>query len=112
MTQSHQLPTRRDEAWKWTDVGRAAAGDLRGSESAAPVQIFVPEGVIVARVDATPAANDTSLQKLALQYAGQIWAIDVPDGFTAEQPIQIEGLTHGHAQISLNPCSMRRATAT
>jgi len=102
MTQSHQLPTRRDEAWKWTDVGRAAAGDLRGSESAAPVQIFVPEGVIVARVDATPAANDTSLQKLALQYAGQIWAIDVPDGFTAEQPIQIEGLTHGHAQISLN----------
>lgn len=95
------LPTRRDEAWKWTDVSRAAAGDLRGAESAAPVQIFVPEGVTVTRVDATPAANDTSLQKLALQYAGQVWSIEVPDGFTAEQPIQIEGLTQGHAQITL-----------
>ncbi len=95
------LPTRRDEAWKWTDVSRAAAGDLRGAEAAAPVQIFVPQGVTVTRVDATPAANDTSLQKLALQYAGQIWAIEVPDGFTAEQPIQIEGLTQGHAQITL-----------
>jgi len=95
------LPTRRDEAWKWTDVSRASNGDLRGAETAAPLQIFVPEGVTVTRVDSVSAANDTSLQKLAAQYAGQIWNIEVPANFSAETPIQIEGFTHGHAQISL-----------
>ena len=97
-----QLPTRRDEAWKWTDVSRSVTDALRGTEEAAPLQIFVPEGVTVTREDANPAANDASLLKLATEYAGQIWAIDVPAGFTSENPIQIEGLTQGHAHISLN----------
>ena len=96
------LPTRRDEAWKWTDVSRTNAGALRGAEAAAPVQIFVPEGVSVTRIEAKSAANDTSLLKLATEYAGQIWAIEVPAGFSSEQPIQIEGLTQGHAQIAIN----------
>ena len=95
------LPTRRDEAWKWTDVSRANSDDLRGRDSAAPLQIFVPEGVTVTRVDAVPAANDATMEKLATQYAGQVWNIEVPAGYAAENPIQIEGLTHGHAQISL-----------
>ena len=96
------LPTRRDEAWKWTDVSRSVTDALRGAETAAPVQIFVPEGVSVTRIEAKPAANDTSLLKLATEYAGQIWAIEVPAGFSSEQPIQIEGLTQGHAQIAIN----------
>jgi len=95
------LPTRRDEAWKWTDVSRASGAAMRGAETAAPVQIFVPEGVTVARTDAPTAANDASLYKLATQYAGQVWNIVVPDGYSAENPIQIEGLTQGHAHISL-----------
>jgi len=61
----------------------------------------VPEGVTVTRVDAVPAANDATMEKLATQYAGQGWNIEVPAGYAAETPIQIEGLTHGHAQISL-----------
>ena len=96
------LPTRRDEAWKWTDVSRSVTDALRGTEEAAPLQIFVPEGVTVTREDAKAAANDTSILKLATEYAGQIWAIEVPAGFTSENPIQIEGLTQGHAHISLN----------
>ena len=96
------LPTRRDEAWKWTDVSRSVAEDMRGISNAAPVQIFVPEGVTVTRVDAERAANDASLYTLATEYAGQVYAIDVPAGFSSEHPIQIEGLTHGHAQISLS----------
>jgi len=99
---SANLPTRRDEAWKWTDVSRANSDDLRGTETAAPVQMFVPEGVAVTRIDSVPASNDASMHKLAAQYAGQIWNIEVPEGFTAETPIQIEGLTHGHALISLS----------
>ena len=91
------LPTRRDEAWKWTDVSRTNAGALRGAEAAAPVQIFVPEGVSVSRIEAKSAANDTSLLKLATEYAGQSWAIEVPSGFTSENPFQIEGLTQGYA---------------
>jgi len=67
---SVNLPTRRDEAWKWTDVG-----------------------VNVTRTDAIPAANDAAMEKLATQYAGQVWDITVPEGFTSEHPIQIEGLT-------------------
>jgi len=43
------LPNRRDEAWKWTDVSRSVADDMRGLSIAAPVQIFVPEGVSVMR---------------------------------------------------------------
>ena len=96
------LPTPRDEAWKWTDVSRSVTDALRGAETAAPAQIFVPEGVSVTRIEAKPAANDTTLLKLATEYAGQIWAIEVPAGFSSEQPIQIEGLTQGHAQISIN----------
>lgn len=96
------LPTRRDEAWKWTDVSRVVSDDMRGLSVAAPVQIFVPEGVSVTRVDAETAANDATLYTLATEHAGQVYAIDVPAEFSSEHPIQIEGLTHGHAQISLN----------
>jgi len=96
------LPTRRDEAWKWTDVSRVVVDGMRGLSVAAPVQIFVPEGVNVTRVDAETAANDATLYTLATEHAGQVYAIDVPAGFSSEHPVQIEGLTHGHAQISLN----------
>ena len=99
---AQNLPTRRDEAWKWTDVSRAISADTRGSETAAPVQIFVPEGVSVTRKDVKTAANDTQLRKLATEYAGQLWDIIVAEGFASDQPIQIEGLTQGHAQISLS----------
>jgi Fe-S cluster assembly protein SufD len=102
MTLSNQLPTRRNEAWKWTDVSRSVAEGIRGISVAAPVQIFVPEGVTVTRVEANNAANDSSLYALATEHAGQTYAIDVPAGFLSEHPVQIEGLTHGHAQISLS----------
>jgi len=99
---AQSLPTRRDEAWKWTDVSRAVSADTRGAETAAPVHIFVPDGVTVMRKDVQTAANDTPLRKLATEYAGQLWDIVVPEGFASEQPIQIEGLTRGHAQMSLS----------
>lgn len=102
MHMPHSLPHRGVEAWKWSDVNRAVADDMRGLDAAAPVQIFVPEGVTVTRTDVQTAANDTTLYKLASDYAGQVWDIVVPEGFTSENPIQIEGLTHGHAQISLS----------
>jgi len=97
----HRLPHRGVEAWKWSDVNRAVADDMRGLDAAAPVQIFVPEGVTVTRTNVQASANGTTLYKLASDYAGQVWDIVVPDGFTSENPIQIEGLTQGHAQISL-----------
>lgn len=97
----HKLPNRRDEAWKWSDVSRAVSDNAKGAQTAAPLQIFVPEGVTVTRIDGETAANDTTLVKLVSEYAGQVWNIVVPDGFASENPIQIEGLTHGHAQISL-----------
>ena len=95
------LPTRRDEAWKWTDVSRSVAGIARGQDKPAPVQIFVPEGVTVVRSETHSVANDSNLQKLSTEYADQLFHITVPAGFSSDQPIQIEGLTHGHAQISL-----------
>ena len=64
---------------------------------------FSPRGrtVTVTRTDGETAANDTTLLKLVSEYAGQVWNIVVPEGFLSENPIQIEGLTHGHAKISL-----------
>ncbi len=97
----HKLPTRRDEAWKWSDVSRAVSDDTRGSETASPVQVFVPTGVTVVQTALTTAANDVPLSKLATEFAGQSWDINVPAGFTPDEVIQIEGLTQGHAQITL-----------
>ena len=83
------LPTRRDEAWKWTDVSRSIGNITRGQDKAAPVQIFVPEGVGVERVETRAAANDTSLFDLTTKFAGQLFEITVPAGFSSDQPIQI-----------------------
>jgi len=96
------LPTRHDEAWKWTDVNRASGDAMRGAETAAPVQIFAPEGVVVTPMEGQTAANDSTLQKLAMSHTGKIWDIFVPEAFTSDTPIQIEGLTHGHAIIFLS----------
>ena len=87
------LPTRRDEAWKWTDVSRSIGDITRGQDKAAPVQIFVPEGATVTRSETRSVANDSNLQKLSTDYAGQLFDIAVPAGFSSDQPIQIEGLT-------------------
>jgi Fe-S cluster assembly protein SufD len=96
------LPHRGIEEWKWSDVSRAVPDAMRGMDAAAPVQIFTPDGVSITRHDVDTAANDTTLYKLATEYAGQVWAVDVPAGLTPDAPIQIEGLTRGHAQITLS----------
>lgn len=95
------LPHRGVEAWKWSDVTRAADGVTKGLDTAAPVRIQAPEGVTVTKTTCERAANDTTLYALAAEYAGEVWSLTVDEGVSIVKPILIEGLTRGHAQITL-----------
>ena len=97
------LPSRRDEHWKWTDVSNSAAKiKAVGITSAIDPKIFVPEGVNVTKIENVSNITDGWMEQLCSKFADGCWAIDVPADFKSENPIQIEGLTHGHAQISLS----------
>ena len=99
---SAALPSRYDEEWKWTSVSTVTSGKETGLTGSCNPQIFVPEGVIVTQENVEATSNLTWMGQLAANVVKQIWKIEVPADFTSETPIQIEGLNHGHALISLS----------
>lgn len=94
------LPSRRDEAWKWTDV-RGVARDNQAGLSVEDLPKFtLPDGVNLSQCDS--AASDTPMSKIAQSFAPQSWNIDVPAGFMDSAPILIEDMSRGHTRISIN----------
>ena len=97
-----QLPTRRDEAWKWTDVrGRVSEGQAGLSVSSLP-HFDLPDGVTIAEVDSDDLSTDTSMADLARVLGGKVWQITVPDEAIIDAPIVISGLSRGHSRIRLD----------
>ncbi len=95
------LPTRRDEAWKWTDV-RAVAKEDRGGLSAAGLPKFtLPDGVSISEASDGASQTDTPMASLARSISGAVWTVTVPEGFNAKDPLVIEGLSRGHIRIHL-----------
>lgn len=95
------LPTRRDEAWKWTDVrGRVKQGQ-KGLSIAGLPKLSLPEGVTVSETTDDIETN-TPMASLACRFGGPLWVIDVPAGITLLEPIVIEGLSRGHIRLRLN----------
>ena len=96
-----KLPTRRDEAWKWTDV-RGQVTDAHGGLSAAGLPKFtLPDGVSIREAASDDAGTDAPMAKLARSLSGSVWTIAVPEGFKAETALVIEGLNRGHIRIRL-----------
>jgi len=99
---TQNLPTRRDEAWKWTDVRGRVSDDVAGLSVAGLPKFTLPEGVSVSEVESDDLDTDSAMAKLARNFGGKVWAIAVPEGFNAEAPLVIEGLNRGHIRIRID----------
>ena len=91
------LPHRRVEAWKWTDVRAAVKNTPSGLTSACTPHFELPDGLTLTRADRS--AKDTAMSPLAKSFAGESYIIEVPAGFSDDQPVKITGLAAGHARI-------------
>jgi len=96
------LPTRRDEAWKWTDVRGRVSDDIAGLSVAGLPKFTLPEGVTVSEVDTDDLDTDSAMAKLARNFGGKVWTIAVPEGFNSDAPLIIEGLNRGHIRIRID----------
>ena len=91
------LPHSRMEAWKWTDVRTHLSKPQNGLTSACVPNFIVPEGMTVRRGEIPP--GEGVMSTLADNFAGEGFIINVPDGFTARDPLLICDLSVGHARI-------------
>ena len=96
------LPTRRDEAWKWTDVRGRVSEDAAGLSVAGLPKFTLPEGITVSEVETDDLDTDSAMAKLARNFGGKVWAVSVPEGFSADSPLIIEGLNRGHIRIRID----------
>ncbi len=94
------LPTRRDEAWKWTDV-RAAAKEQGGLSDVGLPKFTLPEGLTIMEASSDLAIASTPMSRLTSHFSGPVWTVNVPDGFSSDEPLLIEGLNRGHIRIHL-----------
>lgn len=92
-----QLPHRRMEAWKWTDVRARETAAKTGLSEAMKPEITVPEGLSVEPVQ--NPAKDHPMGAMAQNFCDTAFAIDVPAGFKSATPLVLSGLTSGHGRI-------------
>ena len=67
------LPTRRDEAWKWTDVRGRVSEQAAGLSVAGLPKFTLPEGVTVTEVESDDLDTDSAMAKLARNFGGKVW---------------------------------------
>lgn len=96
------LPSRRDEAWKWTDVRAALSDDVQGLTKPGLPKFTLPEGLTVSEQESTENVANTAMSRLTKSFAPKVWTINVPEDFSGETPLQIEGMESGHIRIRIH----------
>jgi Fe-S cluster assembly protein SufD len=96
------LPTRRDEAWKWTDVRARVKDEQKGLSATGLPKFTLPEGVSVREAETDDLDTDNPMASLARRFGGKVWTVDVPKGFVSKEPIVVEGLNRGHVRLRIN----------
>ncbi|MCF6275280.1 MAG: SufD family Fe-S cluster assembly protein [Robiginitomaculum sp.] len=91
------LPHRRMEAWKWTDVRGVAAADTLGLSSTCNPTITSPNGITVSSEGVSP--SETVMGKLATTFAHNATVITVPAGFKSDVSVILSDMTSGHARL-------------
>lgn len=94
-----QLPHRRMEAWKWTDVTRSVADGMSGLSNAMTPRFTPPNGVSVSQGNGH--ASEHVMGKLAHNFAGQSWNIYVPENSKPNESLLIEDLNAGHCRMAM-----------
>ena len=93
------LPHRRQEAWRWTDL----AGKLKAQsglfDELMPT-IETPKGVSVKIVSAGESPDNT-MSRIAANVTSQMMLIELADGVDITDPIIISELTKGHGRIAV-----------
>lgn len=94
-----ELPHRRLEAWKWTDVQRAVGEDRSGLSNVMTPRFLPPKGVSVSQGEGQ--TSDHIMGKLAKNFAGQSWDVYVPENACPADSLLVEDLTNGHGRIAM-----------
>ena len=94
-----QLPHRRMEAWKWTDVQRTVPDGTSGLSTVMTPRITPVEGVDVSVMEAHP--SDHVMGKLAQSFTSERFMIHVPKDTKPEGSVLIEDLLAGHGRIGV-----------
>jgi len=95
------LPSKRDEAWKWTDVRGAVTDKARGLTRAGLPKFSLPDDLSVSEIERDDLETDTPMAALARTYGGKVWDINVPAEYAGTTPIEIDGFESGHVRIRM-----------
>ena len=99
-----QLPSRRDEAWKWTNVRGIVTEAQAGLSVEGQPKFTVPDGVNItqgAGHQSDRSQDNRAMAKLAQNFAPQSWNIHVPASYRNEAPLLLEDLTRGHMRVAI-----------
>ncbi len=94
-----QLPNKREEDWRWSDVAGYVKADALGLQTSASPEFILPEGVSLYRQDLPP--KDSRLGAMAAQYGGDAYVINVPEGMTPAKPLILKDFSPGHSRIKV-----------
>ena len=95
------LPSRRDEAWKWSDLRKAVSEKAGGLAKSLTPHIQCSTAVRVG-VAAMADGLGTPMSSIAQSISAEEIGLHVPDGHALSEPIIISELSSGHARIALS----------
>jgi len=105
-----QLPHRRMEAWKWTDVQRAITNEISGLSSVIVPKFEFPEIVkleeltpndVVALDKISVVSGNSPFEKIATEFTHTCWHLGIEAGQKVTDPMLISELGTGHVLNSL-----------
>ena len=99
MSLIQKLPHRRMEAWRWTDVQRAVPEGMTGLSTAMTPRFTPPQGISIVQDEGH--SSDSIMGKLAQNFAGPCWTIDVPADAKPADSLLIEDMAAGHSRVAV-----------